>query len=154
MSTRPCCEACSRSTDVFLFPFSPGSLSILKPLDREEQENYNLTIVAEDHGIPQHSTTQVLSIQVIDVNDEAPWFELSEFEAQIKENQPAETSILKVSASDRDHGEWFSIKFCNNPCVKCSFTTEKNQIHFRVFQPFRYSWPVCENFAIWLKQFC
>lgn len=105
MSTWPCCEACSRSTDVFLFPFSPGSLSILKPLDREEQENYNLTIVAEDHGIPQHSTTQVLSIQVIDVNDEAPWFELSEFEAQIKENQPAETSILKVSASDRDHGE-------------------------------------------------
>uniref|UniRef100_A0A672QNI7 Protocadherin-16 n=1 Tax=Sinocyclocheilus grahami TaxID=75366 RepID=A0A672QNI7_SINGR len=89
------------------FGLSPnsGSLSILKPLDREEQESYNLTIVAEDHGIPQHSTTQVLSIQVIDVNDEAPWFERSEFEAQIKENQPAGTSILKVSASDRDHGE-------------------------------------------------
>uniref|UniRef100_A0A673I4K9 Protocadherin-16 n=1 Tax=Sinocyclocheilus rhinocerous TaxID=307959 RepID=A0A673I4K9_9TELE len=87
------------------FGLSPnsGSLSILKPLDREEQESYNLTIVAEDHGIPQHSTTQVLSIQVIDVNDEAPWFERSEFEAQIKENQPAGTSILKVSASDRDH---------------------------------------------------
>uniref|UniRef100_A0A8C2CUR5 Protocadherin-16 n=1 Tax=Cyprinus carpio TaxID=7962 RepID=A0A8C2CUR5_CYPCA len=89
------------------FGLSPdsGSLSILKPLDREEQESYNLSIVAEDHGIPQHSTTQVLSIQVIDVNDEAPWFERSEFEAQIKENQPAGTSILKVSASDRDHGE-------------------------------------------------
>uniref|UniRef100_A0A8C2D2A3 Protocadherin-16 n=1 Tax=Cyprinus carpio TaxID=7962 RepID=A0A8C2D2A3_CYPCA len=87
------------------FGLSPdsGSLSILKPLDREEQESYNLSIVAEDHGIPQHSTTQVLSIQVIDVNDEAPWFERSEFEAQIKENQPAGTSILKVSASDRDH---------------------------------------------------
>uniref|UniRef100_A0A8C1IL44 Protocadherin-16 n=1 Tax=Cyprinus carpio TaxID=7962 RepID=A0A8C1IL44_CYPCA len=88
------------------FGLSPdsGSLSILKPLDREEQESYNLTIVAEDHGIPQHSTTQVLSIQVIDVNDEAPWFENSDFEAQIRENQPAGTSILKVSASDRDHG--------------------------------------------------
>uniref|UniRef100_A0A9J7XP70 Protocadherin-16 n=1 Tax=Cyprinus carpio carpio TaxID=630221 RepID=A0A9J7XP70_CYPCA len=87
------------------FGLSPdsGSLSILKPLDREEHESYNLSIVAEDHGIPQHSTTQVLSIQVIDVNDEAPWFERSEFEAQIKENQPAGTSILKVSASDRDH---------------------------------------------------
>ncbi|KAI7793262.1 putative protocadherin-16 [Triplophysa rosa] len=88
------------------FSLSPnsGSLSILKPLDREEQESYNLTIVAEDHGIPQHSTTQVLCINVIDVNDEAPWFESSEFEAQIRENQPAGTSILKVSASDRDHG--------------------------------------------------
>uniref|UniRef100_A0A8C1ZW21 Protocadherin-16 n=1 Tax=Cyprinus carpio TaxID=7962 RepID=A0A8C1ZW21_CYPCA len=89
----------------FGLSLNSGSLSILKPLDREEQESYNLTIVAEDHGIPQHSTTQVLSVQVIDVNDEAPWFENSDFEAQIRENQPAGTSILKVSASDRDHGD-------------------------------------------------
>uniref|UniRef100_A0A8C1DTL6 Protocadherin-16 n=1 Tax=Cyprinus carpio carpio TaxID=630221 RepID=A0A8C1DTL6_CYPCA len=97
----------------FGLSLNSGSLSILKPLDREEQESYNLTIVAEDHGIPQHSTTQVLSIQVIDVNDEAPWFENSDFEAQIRENQPAGTSILKVSASDRDHGEL--INSYNNP---------------------------------------
>ncbi|TSX58293.1 Protocadherin-16 [Bagarius yarrelli] len=79
-----------------------GSLSILKALDREEQDSYNLTIVAEDHGTPQHSTTQVLSVQVIDVNDEAPWFESSEYEVQIRENQPAGTTILTVSATDRD----------------------------------------------------
>ncbi|KAF4082073.1 hypothetical protein AMELA_G00147500 [Ameiurus melas] len=81
-----------------------GSLSILKALDREEQDSYNLTIVAEDHGTPQQSTTQVLSVQVIDVNDEAPWFELSEYEVQIQENQPAGTTILTVSATDRDQG--------------------------------------------------
>ncbi|XP_030648412.1 protocadherin-16 [Chanos chanos] len=81
-----------------------GSLSILKALDRELQDSYNLTIVAEDHGTPQHSTTQVLSIQVIDVNDEAPWFQKSEFEAQILENQQAGTTLLTVSASDRDQG--------------------------------------------------
>ncbi|TRY99245.1 hypothetical protein DNTS_022810, partial [Danionella cerebrum] len=88
----------------FILSPNGGSLSILKSLDREEQESYNLTIVAEDHGMPQHSTTQVLSVQVIDVNDEAPWFEHSEYETQIRENQPAGTSIIKVSASDRDHG--------------------------------------------------
>ncbi|XP_036379751.1 protocadherin-16-like [Megalops cyprinoides] len=81
-----------------------GSLSILKALDREEQGVYNLTIVAEDHGTPQHSTTQLLSVQVIDVNDEAPWFEKSEFEAQIMENQSPGTVVLTVSASDRDQG--------------------------------------------------
>uniref|UniRef100_A0A8C1ZW19 Protocadherin-16 n=1 Tax=Cyprinus carpio TaxID=7962 RepID=A0A8C1ZW19_CYPCA len=92
----------------FGLSLNSGSLSILKPLDREEQESYNLTIVAEDHGIPQHSTTQVLSVQVIDVNDEAPWFENSDFEAQIRENQPAGTSILKLftlKATDLDTGE-------------------------------------------------
>ncbi|KAG7484455.1 hypothetical protein MATL_G00049540 [Megalops atlanticus] len=81
-----------------------GSLSILKALDREEQGIYNLTIVAEDHGTPQHSTSQLLSVQVIDVNDEAPWFEKSEFEAQIMENQSPGTVVLTVSASDRDQG--------------------------------------------------
>ncbi|XP_064208725.1 protocadherin-16 isoform X3 [Anguilla rostrata] len=81
-----------------------GSLTILKALDREEQALYNLTVVAEDHGTPQHSTTQLLSIQVIDVNDEAPWFERGEFEAQVSENRAPGTSVLTVSASDRDQG--------------------------------------------------
>ncbi|KAG5837497.1 hypothetical protein ANANG_G00239900 [Anguilla anguilla] len=81
-----------------------GSLSILKPIDREEQELYNLTVVAEDHGTPQRSATQLLSVQVIDVNDEAPRFERAEFEAEILENQPPGTPVLTVSASDLDQG--------------------------------------------------
>ncbi|XP_076876271.1 protocadherin-16 [Brachyhypopomus gauderio] len=81
-----------------------GSLSILKALDREEQDSYNLTIIAEDHGTPQHSTTQVLSVQVIDVNDEAPWFEKTEYEAQIRENEAVGATVLTVSATDRDQG--------------------------------------------------
>ncbi|KAJ8404690.1 hypothetical protein AAFF_G00335530 [Aldrovandia affinis] len=81
-----------------------GSLSILKPVDREEQELYNLTIVAEDHGTPQHSTSQLLTVQVIDVNDEAPQFEQGDFQAQMFENQPPGASVLTVSASDPDQG--------------------------------------------------
>ncbi|XP_051253122.1 protocadherin-16-like [Dicentrarchus labrax] len=81
-----------------------GSLSIFKPLDREEQDVFNLTIIAEDHGIPQHSSSQLLRVHVIDVNDEVPWFEESQYEAQISENQPPGTSVLTVSASDLDQG--------------------------------------------------
>ncbi|KAF7668307.1 hypothetical protein LDENG_00013580 [Lucifuga dentata] len=81
-----------------------GSLSILKALDREEQEVYNLTIVAEDHGTPQLSTSQVLCVQVIDVNDEAPVFQLAEFETQVMENQGPGTTVLTVTANDRDQG--------------------------------------------------
>uniref|UniRef100_A0A673NB94 Protocadherin-16 n=1 Tax=Sinocyclocheilus rhinocerous TaxID=307959 RepID=A0A673NB94_9TELE len=82
-----------------------GSLSILRPIDREEQDLYNLTIVAEDHGLQQHSSSQLLSIQVIDVNDEVPYFEESEYEAFIAENQPPGTTVLVVSASDLDQGK-------------------------------------------------
>nr|XP_057935723.1 protocadherin-16-like [Doryrhamphus excisus] len=81
-----------------------GSLSIFKPLDREEQEVFNLTIVAEDHGTPQRSSSQLLCVFVVDVNDEAPWFEESHYEAQIAENQPGGTMVLTVSALDLDQG--------------------------------------------------
>ncbi|KAM9852933.1 protocadherin-16-like [Aulostomus maculatus] len=81
-----------------------GSLSIFKPLDREEQDIFNLTIIAEDHGIPQRSSSQLLCVQVIDVNDEVPWFEKNLYEAQISENQPSGTTVLRVSASDLDIG--------------------------------------------------
>ncbi|KAM8835014.1 protocadherin-16 [Synchiropus picturatus] len=81
-----------------------GSLSILKALDREEQEVFNLTIIAEDHGKPQLSASQPLCVQLIDVNDEAPVFQRAEFEALVMENRGPGTTVLTVSATDRDHG--------------------------------------------------
>ncbi|XP_034149297.1 protocadherin-16 [Esox lucius] len=81
-----------------------GSLSILKALDRENQEVFNLTLVAEDHGMPALSTSQVLSIQVIDVNDERPLFQGEELVAEVRENQVAGTTVVTVTATDRDQG--------------------------------------------------
>uniref|UniRef100_A0A4W5MZ02 Dachsous cadherin-related 1a n=1 Tax=Hucho hucho TaxID=62062 RepID=A0A4W5MZ02_9TELE len=81
-----------------------GSLSILKPINREDQDLLNLTIVAQDHGVPALSSSQLLSVQVIDVNDQVPWFQENQYQAQITENQPAGTTVLVVSASDLDQG--------------------------------------------------
>lgn len=82
-----------------------GSLSILKLINREEQVQFNLTLVSEDHGVPRLSSTQQLTVQVIDVNDEMPVFEESVYEAFITENQPAGATVLVVSASDLDQGK-------------------------------------------------
>uniref|UniRef100_A0A8C7I9V6 Cadherin domain-containing protein n=1 Tax=Oncorhynchus kisutch TaxID=8019 RepID=A0A8C7I9V6_ONCKI len=87
-----------------LLPFPPGSLSILKALDREDQEVFNLTIIAQDHGMPQLSTSQVLSVHVIDVNDEPPLFQWEELEAEVRENKEAGTTVITVTATDRDQG--------------------------------------------------
>lgn len=45
-------------------------------------------------------------MQVIDVNDEAPVFQRAEFETQVMENQGPGTTVLTVTATDRDQG-WF-----------------------------------------------
>ncbi|XP_077579230.1 protocadherin-16-like [Stigmatopora nigra] len=88
----------------FALDSDTGALSILKGLDREEQEVFNLTVVAEDHGTPRLSASQLLRIYVVDVNDEAPRFQESVYRAQIAENRPAGTSVLTVSAFDLDQG--------------------------------------------------
>uniref|UniRef100_A0A8C5E6S0 Protocadherin-16 n=1 Tax=Gouania willdenowi TaxID=441366 RepID=A0A8C5E6S0_GOUWI len=81
-----------------------GSLSIIKSLDREVQDVFNLTVMVEDHGIPQQSSSQLLCVHVIDVNDEVPWFEETLYEAHVSENQPTGTAVLTVFASDLDQG--------------------------------------------------
>ncbi|XP_077448676.1 protocadherin-16-like isoform X2 [Stigmatopora argus] len=81
-----------------------GSLSILKTLDREEQEVFNLTLMAEDGGKPPLSTSQLLQVQVMDVNDEAPVFQKTEFQTRVLENQGPGTTVLTVAAVDRDQG--------------------------------------------------
>ncbi|CAL8351640.1 unnamed protein product [Lota lota] len=81
-----------------------GSLSIFKPLDREEEDTFNLTVVAKDHGIPQRTSSQLLCVHVIDVNDEVPQFEEVQYDAEIPENRPPGFSVLVVSAVDLDQG--------------------------------------------------
>lgn len=49
---------------------------------------------------------------MIDVNDEVPWFEETQYEAQISENQPSGTSVLTVSASDLDQGQTLFVCMC------------------------------------------
>lgn len=49
---------------------------------------------------------------MIDVNDEVPWFEETQYETQISENQPPGTSVLTVSASDLDQGETVFVSVC------------------------------------------
>ncbi|XP_058680865.1 protocadherin-16 [Ammospiza caudacuta] len=83
---------------------STGALSIVRALNREEVAQHNLTVVATDHGFPRLSATQLLSVLVLDVNDEAPVFEKPEYQAHIMENLPAGSPVLQVLATDRDLG--------------------------------------------------
>ncbi|XP_056408915.1 protocadherin-16 [Hyla sarda] len=83
---------------------STGALSVVRGLDREETAGYNLTLVAMDYGSPRLSSTQTLSVSVLDVNDDVPTFEKAQYEGHVKENQAAGTTVLRLQAMDRDLG--------------------------------------------------
>ena len=52
-----------------------GLVSLAKPLDRERQQSFNLTLKAADLGTPMMSSTAHLVVLVLDVNDNPPIFE-------------------------------------------------------------------------------
>ncbi|XP_052633680.1 protocadherin-23 [Harpia harpyja] len=81
-----------------------GLLTTAQLLDREIQERYSLTVMALDDGSPALSATQVLTIIVLDVNDETPIFLKQLYETAVRENQHPGDFVIKVEAVDRDAG--------------------------------------------------
>ncbi|NWW70126.1 PCD23 protein, partial [Climacteris rufus] len=81
-----------------------GLLTTAQLLDHEVQKCYNLTIMALDDGSPAHSATQVLTIIVLDVNDETPVFLKQLYKTTVRENQDPGEFVVKVEAVDRDAG--------------------------------------------------
>ncbi|KAM4732184.1 protocadherin beta-15-like [Anableps anableps] len=73
-------------------------------LDREFQPEYNITVTATDSGSPSLSSIKVITIVVNDVNDNPPTFTHSEYNANILENQPVGTLVIKLEAQDSDDG--------------------------------------------------
>ncbi|XP_074118991.1 cadherin EGF LAG seven-pass G-type receptor 2 isoform X4 [Sminthopsis crassicaudata] len=81
-----------------------GAVTTQAELDYEDQVSYTLAITARDNGIPQKSDTTYLEILVNDVNDNAPQFLRDSYQGSIYEDVPPFTSVLQISATDRDSG--------------------------------------------------
>ncbi|KAM4732171.1 protocadherin gamma-A5-like isoform 39-T39 [Anableps anableps] len=89
----------------FLMKSSTGdfySLITESELDREIASEYNITVTCSDEGMPSLSSSITLNLQISDVNDNAPVFERSSYEAYIVENNTPGLSIFTVKATDAD----------------------------------------------------
>ncbi|XP_052464322.1 protocadherin beta-16 isoform X25 [Carassius gibelio] len=78
------------------------SLQTEQELDREREAEYNITVICTDEGVPALSSNVSLRVQITDVNDNAPVFEKSHYEAYVLENNTPGLSIFTVKASDAD----------------------------------------------------
>ncbi|XP_012875755.1 PREDICTED: LOW QUALITY PROTEIN: protocadherin alpha-6-like [Dipodomys ordii] len=79
-------------------------LRLKKSLDREEAPEHSLLLMATDGGKPELTGSLQLLVTVLDVNDNAPSFEQSEYKVKIFENADNGTMVIRVNASDRDEG--------------------------------------------------
>ncbi len=91
--------------DLFSIDRNSGSLHTSMPLDREKRNRFELEAHAQDAGMPEWECSTRVTIDLTDVNDNAPEWTQSVFSAALREDVPVGTVATKVTAMDPDLGE-------------------------------------------------
>ncbi|NWU22004.1 PCDGA protein, partial [Dyaphorophyia castanea] len=106
---------CSLDGDVpFRLQSSHGSyysVVTARELDREQVSEYNVTVRAADGGSPPLQSSAVLTLRVLDVNDNAPVFLQERYSARLAENNAAGALVLRVRATDADWGQNARVRY-------------------------------------------
>ncbi|KAM4653616.1 protocadherin beta-15-like [Amazona ochrocephala] len=79
-------------------------LVTVSALDREEKARYILTVTAADAGSPPLTTTQTFTVDISDVNDNAPVFSQTSYTMYVRENNAPTMLVGAVIAADADMG--------------------------------------------------
>lgn len=80
-----------------------GVITTASELDYEREKFYTLNVSVQDQGTPPLSSSILVKIEVIDVNDMAPViYPISP--VYVRENVPVDTVITRVNATDSDSG--------------------------------------------------
>ncbi|XP_036365103.1 protocadherin-18-like isoform X3 [Octopus sinensis] len=96
----------SKKNQVVPFKISNfGFISTLQPLDREKQNIYEFQALVRDSGIPLLNNTTNVIIEVMDENDNAPYFtfpSVNPFNLDIHYEPQSNNDVTTLRASDRD----------------------------------------------------
>ena len=92
-----------------------GQITSTRKLDREDgDESFTLEVVASDLGTPSRNATTVISVRVVDINDNPPTFNNTLHQISISENTTVGTLVVQLQAQDPDQGslmDW-SVVMC------------------------------------------
>ncbi|CAN9515218.1 unnamed protein product [Ophioblennius macclurei] len=94
----------------FHVDFKTGVLIVANPLDYESETMHVLTVRATDSVTGAFSEASI-EVEVEDVNDNEPVFSKPTYGASVAEGLPISTSVIQVSASDRDSGRNQDLSF-------------------------------------------
>lgn len=103
-------NAINMSSNKFRLDEHSGQLFLISPLDRDlpnGQPQWKLFITIEDER-NQHIANATMVIKLTDVNDNAPYFPIKHYKANITENQPIRQYVTRLTAIDNDdpHGKY------------------------------------------------
>uniref|UniRef100_A0A8C9XZR4 FAT atypical cadherin 4 n=1 Tax=Sander lucioperca TaxID=283035 RepID=A0A8C9XZR4_SANLU len=102
----------------FTIDSSSGQVTLVGKLDYESTSSYSLKIIAVDAGTVPLSSSCMLSISILDENDNSPSFPKSSLSVDVLENMRVGELVASVTATDADSGQnadiTYSITATNN----------------------------------------
>lgn len=80
-------------------------LLVSKPLDREIVSKYEVTLRVTDRGSPRLFEDETITLEILDINDNAPTFSQSLYTIHVEENNLPGALLTSLSAFDPDLNE-------------------------------------------------
>ena len=74
-------------------------------IDYEVLKQFTVIIMAEDKGMPKRNSTLILTVVVVDINDNPPQFPLTVYFKSIPEDAIIGQLVFKLNVSDADSGQ-------------------------------------------------
>ncbi|GAB1604332.1 putative protocadherin beta-18, partial [Argonauta hians] len=96
------------SKDISHLPFKIsnfGFISTLQPLDHEKRNSYKFQVLIKDNGVPSLNNTANVIVEVMDKNDNAPYFtfpSVNPFSLDVHYQPQSNNDVTVLRASDRD----------------------------------------------------
>ncbi|XP_010077814.1 PREDICTED: protocadherin Fat 4-like, partial [Pterocles gutturalis] len=102
------------SSPVFLLSLTTGQLSLSQQLDYETIKQFEVKVEASDGGQPSLSTTTLVVVHVLDVNDNPPEFNQAAYDISVLENLQKGSPIYTFSVTDKDEAGFSQGHFIHN----------------------------------------
>ncbi|EJW84112.1 cadherin domain-containing protein, partial [Wuchereria bancrofti] len=96
---------------IFMVKESSGEILLRTKLDRETKKQHKIIVTATDHGNPPRSSSVLLIINVLDVNDNDPYFAQVEYHGYIVRGDPSDTYLVQLEAFDDDSPKFAQISY-------------------------------------------
>ncbi|XP_066601612.1 cadherin-23 [Prorops nasuta] len=104
-------ESPKELTDLVHLDSETGEMVVANKIDREQYAWLNLTVRATDSGIPPRSSLSEVYVQVLDENDNNPYFLTDANNITVMENAKIGTEIIVIQAKDADSGDYGKITY-------------------------------------------
>ncbi|KAJ8975858.1 hypothetical protein NQ317_015895 [Molorchus minor] len=119
----------SRTQAMFDIDQKTGVVSTKVQLDRELVDVHYFRVTALDDSFPPRSGTTMLQINVLDANDHSPVFEMTEYDASVRESVSVGSTVITLKATDQDIGKNAEVEYSIQSINGGGTSTEEEDNH-------------------------